>query len=94
MTPDVEKAQSNRRRVTVLAYASIIFVIFLWGVYPVLTAGILEFFSGGIYSLIGSAASAVALTIICIPRLKLLNASYLRVAVPTGFAVATANLIQ
>ncbi len=94
MPSDVEKSANGKKRVTILAYASIIFVIFLWGVYPVLTAGILEYFSGGTFSLIGSAASAVALTIICIPRLKLLNASYLRVAVPTGFAVATANLIQ
>ncbi len=77
-----------------LSYGGIIFVIIIWGFYPLLTAGLLEHYSGGVFTLLGAAVSAVALTLLCMPKLRLLDKSYFRVAVPTGLSVAVASLLQ
>lgn len=85
------KTDSRKR---VFAYCGIIFVIIAWGVYPIFTSDLLTYYSGGMYSFVSSLIAAVALLLICIPKRKLLNGSYFRVAVPTGFFVALANLLQ
>lgn len=81
-----------RRRV--IAYCGIVFVILIWGLYPILTSDLLTFYSGGMFTFISSLVSAVALLLICIPKLKLIDRSYFKVAVPTGFFVGLANLLQ
>ncbi len=87
-----EKNPGSQRRL--IAYCGIIFVILIWGIYPVLTSDLLEHYSGGTYSFIASLFSAVALSLICIPKMRQLNLSYLKIAVPTGFFVGLANLLQ
>ncbi len=77
-----------------IAYLGIFFVVFAWGVFPVLTTDILSHYSGGIYTFISSLVSAIALLLISIPKLKLINADYFKVAIPTGFFVGFANLLQ
>ena len=89
-----DNSAKNGVKSPVLSYAGIIFVIIIWGFYPLLTADLLEHYSGGVFNLFGAAVSAVALTLICIPKLRLLDKSYFRVAVPTGLSVAVGNLLQ
>lgn len=81
-------------RTRMIAYCGIFFVIFIWGLYPILTSDLLTFYSGGMFTFISSLVSAVALSLICIPKLKLVDAYYFKVAVPTGFFVGLANLLQ
>ena len=76
------------------AYAGIVFVVLIWGVYPVICAGLLEHYSAGAFTFSGSLISAVALLVFCIPRLKDINADYLRTAVPTGAFVGFASTLQ
>lgn len=87
----INKEKSNR---IFLAYCGIILVIFIWGLYPIFASDLLSRYSGGMFTLASSFISAFALLIICIPKLKLLNKFYFKVAVPTGLFVALANLLQ
>lgn len=77
-----------------IAYFGIVFVILIWGLYPVLTSDLLDFYSGGMFSFTGSLIAAVSLLLLCIPKLKLLDRAYFKVALPTGFFVGLANLLQ
>ena len=85
------KVNSKKRTI---AYLGIVFVILIWGLYPVLTSDLLAFYSGGMFSFTGSLIAAVSLLLLCIPKLKLLDRSYFKVALPTGFFVGLANLLQ
>ena len=92
MEAQIEESVNTKKRT--IAYGGIIFVILMWGVSPVLTSGLLDFYSGGMYSFASSLVSSVALLLICIPKLKLLDRSYFKVALPTGFFVGLASLLQ
>ena len=82
----------NKKRV--LAYSAIIFVVFVWGVAPLISSYVLKFYTASIYSGTGALISGIALLGICFPSLKRLNKDYLKIAVPTGFFNALANLLQ
>jgi len=92
MDNKTEKAGLSRKRI--FAYSGLIFVIFIWGLYPILTSDLLVFYSGGTFTFFSSLVSAVSLLLISIPKLKLIDKSYFKVAVPTGFFVGLANLLQ
>ena len=92
METQAEKEVSSKKRT--IAYFGIVFVVLIWGLYPVLTSDLLAFYSGGMFSLTGSLVAAVSLLLLCVPKLKLLNCSYFKVALPTGFFVGLANLLQ
>lgn len=78
----------------VFAYGGIVFVMLIWGLYPVFTSNLLSYYSGGMFTFISSLVSAVALLLISIPKLKEINGNYFKVAIPTGFFVGLANLLQ
>ena len=78
----------------VFAYASIILVVFVWGVSPLLTSYVLDYYTPSIYSATVALISGVALLVVCFPHLKQLNKDYLKIAVPTGLFNALANLLQ
>ena len=77
-----------------IAYCGVVFVMVIWGLYPILTSDLLNFYSGGMYSFTGSLISAVALFLICIPKWKQIDRSYFKVAIPTGLFVGLASLLQ
>ncbi len=84
---------SPKAKITI-AYLAIVFVIFIWGLYPILTADLLSHYSGGMFTFGSSLISAAALFCLCIPKLKKIDKTYLKVAVPTGFFMGLANLLQ
>lgn len=94
MNKQVENDSRIGSQKRVIAYSAIVFVVLIWGVYPIFTSDLLSFYSGGIFSFTGSLISAVALTLICVPKFRLIDRAYFRVAVLTGFFVALANLLQ
>ncbi len=77
-----------------LAYVAIVFVVFIWGLAPLATSYVLDFYTPSIYSATSALLSGVALLIICVPSLKQLNKDYLKIAVLTGLFNALANLLQ
>ena len=89
-----ELSEEKIKRKRIFAYAAIIFVVFVWGVSPLLTSNALGYYSATAYSFMGALISGIALLIICLPRLKELNATYFKVAIPTGLFNALANLLQ
>lgn len=89
----IQTENSNSRR-RAIAYAGIIFVMLIWGLFPIFTSDLLHYYSGGMFSFTSSVISAVALLLLCIPKLKLIDKSYFKVAVPTGFFVGLASLLQ
>lgn len=84
----------NENKKVAIAYASIIFVVLVWGLAPLITSYVLEFYSPSIYSASGALISGVALLVVCFPNLKQFKKDYLKIAVPTGLFNALANLLQ
>ena len=88
---ETEKKPRSRRTI---AYLGIVAVVFVWGLYPVFCSDLLGYYSGGAFSLARSLVSAVVLLPECLPKLKRIDRSYFKVAVPTGFVVGAASLLQ
>ena len=86
--------KSEKINKTVLAYAMLIFVIFLWGASPLINAVLNDKCSVGLRSVLISGISVITLLIICGKRLKNLNKEYLKWALPTGACVAIASITQ
>lgn len=86
--------KSKKINKTALAYAMLIFVIFLWGASPLINAVLNDKCSVGLRSVLISGISVITLLIICGKRLKNLNKEYLKWALPTGACVAIASITQ
>lgn len=76
------------------AYSSIIFVVFFWGSVPIIINSVLDYFSATVYSAISSTFSVIYLLLICRKDLGEINGNYLKIAIPTGLFMSTAELIQ
>ncbi len=76
------------------AYSGLIFVIFIWGIAPLVTLYFYDFFSPTIRIALGAAVSGLAMLLISVRHLGLLNRSYFKIAIPTGACVAIANILQ
>ena len=91
---DIQTETKPQKRKRTIAYLGIVAVVFVWGLYPVFTSDLLGVYSGGAFTLASSLVSAVVLLPECLPKLKYIDRSYFKVAVPTGFVVGAANLLQ
>ncbi len=87
------KERTEKQNV-IIAYVYLILVVFIWGIGPLFSKYLLTHFSPSMYSAIGCTISAISLLIICIPYLKKLNAKYFLTALPFGFFVGFASLLQ
>lgn len=77
-----------------LSYLGLIFVILLWGISPLITLRFFDFYSPTILISYSSLVCAVILLIISHKKLKVLNKTYFIIAIPTGFFMAIANVLQ
>ena len=94
MDLQADNQEKPLKRKRTIAYVGIVAVVFIWGIYPIFTSDLLTSYSGGAFTFISSLISAVVLLPECLPRLKLLNRAYFKIAVPTGLFVGAANLMQ
>lgn len=85
---------SDKNKQKRLAYLALVIVILLWGISPLITLKFYQYFSPTIRIAFGCTISVLALLLICRKKLHLLDKSYLRVAIPTGFFMALANILQ
>ena len=77
-----------------MAYLGLVFVILVWGIGPLITLRFYRYYSPTIRIAFGDTVSILALLLICRKKLHLLDKNYLRVAIPTGFFMALANILQ
>ena len=75
-------------------YIGIIFVVLVWGAYPVMTKSLFEIFTPSLWDTSGGLIAVIALSIISHKKLKQLNWAYFKVAVPTGLFFSVAGLTQ
>ena len=85
------KQKTNK---TLLAYAMIFLVIFIWGASPPLNTYLNDKYSAALRTAIVGVISAISLLFICWNRLHKLNANYFKLAIPTGICIALASVVQ
>ncbi len=76
------------------AYAGLIFVIFIWGLSPLVTDYLHNFFSPTIRIAFGTFFCALSMLAISGKNIKLLNKDYLKIALPTGLCLGLADISQ
>ena len=77
-----------------LTYLGLIFVIFLWGVSPLITLYFYKFYSPTVRVAFGTLTSGLAMLLVTGRRIKLLDRRYLRLAIPTGLCLGLADILQ
>ena len=75
-------------------YVGMLFVVLIWGLFPVITKSLLEIYTPSLWDTVGGLISVIALLIICRKKLQLLSWDYFKVAVPTGVFFSSACLLQ
>ena len=76
------------------AYIGLIFVIFLWGAGPLITLFFYKYYSPTMRVAFGSLTSGLAMLLVAGKRIKLLNRSYFKLALPTGLCLGLADISQ
>lgn len=77
-----------------LSYGSLVLVILLWGIAPFISLYYYDFYSPTIMIAFVALVSATALLLLSLKDLNLLSKTYFKVAIPTAFFYATANILQ
>jgi drug/metabolite transporter (DMT)-like permease len=72
----------------------LIFVVFFWGIDPIINANFYKYYSAAVFSTILTFFAFLFFFILSIKKLKLLNRDYLKIAVPICALNAVACLLQ
>lgn len=75
-------------------YLGMVFVVLVWGLFPVLTKKLFTFYTPSLWDTVGSLIAVISLALISRKKLKMLNWDYFKVALPTGLFFSAANLLQ
>ena len=65
--------KKGNTKIQTFAYASLIFVVFIWGAGPLMTVYLYRYYTATIYTAVTSLISAISLLLISLPHLKELN---------------------
>lgn len=76
------------------AYAGLTFVIFIWGLSPLITNYLHNYFSPTIRIAMGTFICAISMFLISLSKLHLFNKTYLKIALPTGLCLGIADILQ
>lgn len=79
----MENGGTVKKRTRVLAYGGVIFVMLIWGLYPVFTSDLLSHYSGSAYTFASSLISAVALLLLSLPKLGKIDGTYFKPVFPS-----------
>lgn len=88
---NISSLTRNRK---VLAYCGLIFVVVVWGISPLLTKAFYAYYSPTIRLTYSSFLCALTLLAISWNKRKLLDKTYFAVAIPTGFFMGLADILQ
>ena len=83
-----------KQRQNGLYYGALLVVVFVWGMDPTVNSYFYRAYSAAVLSAISTFASAVLFLILSIKRLKELDRSYLKIALPISLLNALACLLQ
>ena len=89
-----ETEKKTGAKTQALAYAAIIFVVFVWGASPPINVYLYGGYSAAICSATMALVSAVSLLFICLPHLKKLDKDHFKIAGITGLFNALAAISQ
>lgn len=82
------------RNKKLLAYCGLIFVVLIWGISPLLTLQFYQYYSPTVRLAYSTLFCALSLLAISWNKRKLLNKTYFAVAIPTGFFMGLADILQ
>ena len=85
----VQKKNSNS-----IYYIGIVFVVLVWGLFPVITKNLFTIYTPSLWDSAGSLISVIAMLILSRKKLKQLSWDYIKVALPTGMFFSAACLTQ
>ena len=86
---------NTKKSAVMMAYISICSVVVFWGVIPTFKKALIGGqYSASVYTAITTTAGAIALLLLSVKKLRALNKTYFKVAIPTGLCVAAASLVQ
>jgi len=77
-----------------LAYIGLIFVVLVWGLAPFFLRVLFKYFSPAINTASGSFIACICFAIISGKKLKLIDKSYLKIAIPLGVFYSLASVMQ
>lgn len=75
-------------------YIGIVFVVLVWGAFPVFTKNLLNFYTPSLWDAAGSLISVTCLLLANRTKLKWLDWKHFKVALPTGLFFSAAGLTQ
>ncbi len=76
------------------AYSGLVFVIFIWGLSPIITNYLHQFFSPTIRIAMGTFVCALSMLLISVKKLNVVNKDYFKIAIPTGACIGIADILQ
>lgn len=79
---------------TLAAYLGLFFVVFVWGVSPLFTYKLQEYYSPAFRLAFNSMILFIAYMLMSVKHLKEFNLDYIKVGVPTGICLALADITQ
>lgn len=82
------------KNVKFYAYFAVIFVTITWGISPVVTKYMLGTYSAGVQRLIGAVFAVISLGLIANKKLKNIDKSYIKFALPVGLFFSLAVLLE
>lgn len=82
------------KNVKLYAYFAIVFVTVTWGVSPVVTKYMLGKYSAGVQRLIGAVFAVISLGLVANKKLKNIDKSYIKLALPVGVCFSLAVLLE
>ena len=77
-----------------ISYIGLFFVVFVWGLSPLLTLQLYQFYSPTIRVCFADIILVITYTILSKNHLKEFNMNYIKVGVPTGLFLSLANITQ
>ena len=78
----------------VISYAGLFFVVFVWGIAPMLTLYLYRYYSPSVRNFFAEVILLLVYLLVSKNHLKELNGTYLKAGIPTGFFLALANISQ
>ena len=78
----------------VISYAGLFFVVFVWGIAPMLTLYLYRYYSPSVRTFFAEVILLLVYLLVSKNHLKELNGTYLKAGIPTGFFLALANISQ
>lgn len=78
----------------VISYAGLFFVVLVWGVAPLLTLYLYQYYSPSVRNFFAEVILLLVYLLMSRKHLKELNGTYLKAGIPTGFFLALADISQ